>query len=105
MKMSFFVEEIVICPFTGKALIPVAEKQLASINDKIEKGELYFYQGAIVKNRIQQAYTSSNFLYIYIVHNGILLLKKETAIVPRSRVANPYHKNVQICQTQPFPSL
>jgi len=94
MELLFLPKHVLICPFTKMELVPLSEKELEVINSKIGKGELFYHQGAQVKQRIQQAFSSANYLYIYMVHEGVLLLKQDTAIVSRSRVANPFHKNV-----------
>ena len=45
-----------------------------------------------VERPLELAFASSNYLYIYPVFNDVLYLKKDTAIVSKNRVQNPFHK-------------
>lgn len=45
-----------------------------------------------VEKPLELAFASSNYLYIYPVFNDVLYLKKDTAIVSKNRVQNPFHK-------------
>jgi len=65
---------------------------LDRINQKILAGEFFHYSGIPFRHQLQKAYTSSNSLYIYPVINGVVLMKKELAIVPKNRVENPFLK-------------
>lgn len=44
---------------------------------------------------MKEAFASANLLYIYLLHEDVLLLKKETAIISKSRVENPFYKHVE----------
>ncbi len=78
-----------ICPFTGKDLIELSEKEINRINLQISEGTYFFYHGAPVNVELKQAFISSNHTYIYPVFDDILFLKKLTAIVPKNRTQEP----------------
>lgn len=85
--------DFLICPFTGRNLRFLSERELSGINSKIEKGELYFYPGAQATVRLEQALVTEQQTYIYPVFDDILYLKRETSIVSRNRTKN-YLKRV-----------
>lgn len=90
MELHLLPNETFICPFTKKGLRLLSEHELAMINNKCERQELLFYSGVPVNFEIQQAFVSTNFLYIYPVHEGVVLLKKATSIVSGNRIEHPF---------------
>lgn len=83
------MEQILVCPFTSKVLELLNQNELGAINQRIEKGELFFQCGVPVNFPLKKAYVSSSRVYVYAEMDGVLLLKTGTAIVERNRVANP----------------
>ena len=67
----------------------MSKQELSVVNDKITSGELFFFPGVPVEVKLKQAFVSDNSTYIYPVFDDIVLLKKETAIVPKNRTQNP----------------
>ena len=81
-----------VCPFTQRALQQLSDKELEVINSKIDQGQLLFHSGSPVNLPIRKAYSTSQYLHVYPVIDGVLFLKKETAIVAKNRVQNPHHR-------------
>lgn len=80
------------CPFTYKELHLLTDQELDIINSKIELGELSFYSGIPVDFKIEKAYSTNQYLYVFPVIEGIVFLKKSTSIVAKNRTANPHHR-------------
>lgn len=83
------MNQVLVCPFSFKALEPLSQDELTAINTRIGKGELFFQSGIPLGFPLQRAFVSSNRVYIYAEIDGVLLLKKSTAIVEKNRVKNP----------------
>lgn len=77
-----------ICPFTGRKLRFLSDKELEVINIRIGNGELYFHPGIQVSTPLTQALVTEHQTYIYPVFNDIFYLKRETAIVAKNRTEN-----------------
>lgn len=95
MDSRFSPNDILICPFSKKGLRLLSEHEISTINKKIANGELSFYPGVPVTTELTQAFSCSNYLYIYPIIDQVVMLKKETAIVPKNRIENPFHKTTQ----------
>lgn len=93
--MALLPKELFLCPFTQKPLIKLTNDELKAVNQKIQEEQLHFYQGPLVNIELEEAYSTINKLYIYPVFRNTVLLKKETAIVTKNRIENPYHKKVE----------
>lgn len=83
------MDQTIICPFTSKALQSLGDAELTAINNRIDRGELFFQSGVPLGFKLTKAFMSSNRLYIYAELDGILLMQKQTAIVERNLTANP----------------
>jgi len=81
------------CPFTGRKLRFLSEEELENVNERIGRGELYFYPGILVSSKLTRALVTEHQTYIYPVFNDIFYLKRETAIVAKNRTEN-YLKRV-----------
>ncbi len=69
--------------------MPLADHELMRINQKVERRELFFQSGAPLSFPLRKAWVSTNRVYLYAEIEGILFLKKATAIVEKNRVENP----------------
>lgn len=83
------MNQLLVCPFSSKPLEPLSQDELTAINTRIGKGELFFQCGVPINFPLKRAFLSSNRVYMYADIDGILLLKKSTAIVEKNRVENP----------------
>ncbi len=83
------MNQVLVCPFSSKALEPLSQDELTKINTRIGKGELFFQCGVPLGFPLKKAFVSSNRVYMYAEIDGVLLLKKSTAIVEKNRVENP----------------
>jgi len=92
MELPLSPNKVFKCPFTHRGLVPLSDRELARINQKVSNEELCFYSGAPVNFELTSAYRSYNYLHIYPVYRGVVLLTKGTTIVPKNRVAKPFHK-------------
>ncbi len=81
------------CPFTGRKLRFLSEQELEYVNERIGRGELYFYPGILVNSKLTRALVTEHQTYIYPVFDNIFYLKRETAIVAKNRTEN-YLKRV-----------
>lgn len=99
------MDQVLVCPFSLKPLVALADHELVAINQKIQRGELFFQSGAPVSFSLQKAYVSSNRVYLYAEIEGILLLKKTTAIVERNRVVNPLIRFTETLTSRFFASI
>lgn len=81
--------KILNCPFTDKPLLKMTEAQLEVFNKRVSSGELYFYPGIKVESHVENAYITENQTYVYPEVEGVLLLKKDTAITTKNRTKNP----------------
>lgn len=99
------MNQIFVCPFSEKPLVALSDYELGGINEKIQRGELFFQSGAPLSFPLKKAYLSSNRVYLYAEIEGILLLKKSTAIVERNRVENPLIRFTEVLTSQFFNSL
>ncbi len=77
-----------ICPFTGRKLRFLSEKELETVNERIGRGELYFHPGIQVSKSLSQALVTEHQTYIYPIFDDIFYLKRETAIVAKNRTEN-----------------
>jgi SAM-dependent methyltransferase len=92
MELPLSPNKVFKCPFTHRGLVPLSDRELARINQKVANKELCFYSGVPVNFELTSAYRSYNYLHIYPVYCGVVFLTKGTTIVPKNRVAQPFHK-------------
>ncbi len=85
-----------ICPFTGRNLRFLSEKELETVNERIGRGELYFHPGIQVSKSLSQALVTEHQTYIYPIFDDIFYLKRETAIVAKNRTENYLKRISQI---------
>lgn len=86
------MEDVVVCPLTGKRLSPLTEQDLSGLNKRIANNELFFRVGVPLKFPIQAGYISHDRVYVYAVLEGVLLLQKQTAVVERNRTVYPQRR-------------
>lgn len=67
----------------------MSKEELSVVNQKMINGELYFYPGIQLEQKLKQAYITENQTYFYPVIDDILLLKKDTAVTAKNRTKNP----------------
>lgn len=84
------MNELLICPFSGKPLRRLEEKELTILNERIEQGQFLHYSGITVDRKLVSAYTNPTTTYIFPVFDGIVFLKKDTAITSKGRTLNPH---------------
>lgn len=83
------MSQLLVCPFSSRPLELLSQEELAKINARIERGELFFQRGVPLGFPLKKVYISSNRVYLYAEIEGILLLKRRTAIVEKNQVENP----------------
>lgn len=88
--MNTFIDNLLICPFSGKPLKKLEDNELALINERIERGHFMFYTGIAVQKRLTEAYTNPTHTYIFPVFDGVIFLKKDTTITTKNRTLNPH---------------
>lgn len=95
------LNNVLFCPFSSRKLRLLSETELASVNSKINKGELFFYPGVKVEDELTSALVTEHQSYIYPIFDNVIFLKRETAIVARNRTENA-HKRVSDVVVEAF---
>lgn len=90
------MEPILVCPFTSQPLRALDATELQNFHERIQKGGLFFHKGVPLEFLPQKAYVSRNSVFIYVEIDGVVLLKKETAIVGKNHTENPLKRTTQL---------
>lgn len=80
------------CPFTKRELHLLSDEELAVVNEKIANRELSFHFGVPANLPLKRAYSTKQYLYVFPVIDGVLFMKKETAITAKNRVKDPLQR-------------
>lgn len=77
--------EILKCPVSGNPLNPVSKDLLDELNTLIGSKKLFYYNGELVLNGLEEILIDSSDSYYYEVKEGIYLLLKNLAILNPTR--------------------
>jgi SAM-dependent methyltransferase/uncharacterized protein YbaR (Trm112 family) len=75
------IEDVLICPITHERLRALKRDDLAHINGRIAKGELFFYEGRPVSRQVRAGYASADGRFAYAVEDGVIVLLADSALV------------------------
>lgn len=79
--MNKEITGILKCPVSGNDLVAATKNMLKDINRRIDNNALRHITGDTVKNRIDNALTTVDNKFLYLILDGIILLRKDLSIV------------------------
>ena len=86
--MNMHFATILQCPITKSDLIWLDDRQIGTLNNRIQEGDLYYLDGTPVRKTLTSAFASPKEIFIYpveddIMHNVVLPKCLEAGIMPR----------------------
>ena len=79
MSIDSKLLEILRCPLTKQSLSPLTKEKIDEINSKISMREIYYEDGTVVEDSIEEGLITENGNRIYRVESGIpIMLYKQS---------------------------
>ena len=79
--MNHDITSILKCPVSGGDVENIPPELLKELNSKILRKETNYITGELVTNKIDQALISKDRKFIYVILDGIILLRQDLAII------------------------